>query len=137
MHRALLVLLALALVLVALPPLVSASPADVPSASPATAPQVTFSPTSGGKDDTYTIEGTGFPAGAILVMAMAGPDGTTYSAWASGRPWAIVADSDGYWSEDVTPSSDFYAPYKGVWTFAVALTDSNDVWKGTITVTDN
>ena len=104
-----------------------------------TGPSIVVTPATGSQFDPFTFEGSGFDAGSQLQELYQSPDGTQYTFFINGQPSVVVAGSDGTFSVDVHPATDFQGAAAGTWSVSFCTLDANgnvtsDCWNGTIDI---
>ena len=82
-------------------------------ASGAHAADLAVTPPHGGLETTFIIDGRGFTPGQALDIAVQAPNGTVIPAATPGR--VVVADGDGDFSLELTPSVDLTGKPAGAW----------------------
>jgi hypothetical protein len=90
----------------------------------AIAASLTVTPSSGSRDDTFTITGVGLAPGLAVDVSFRSPTGEVFSD--SGRGKVVVADGDGDFSLDVVPSSDFVGQSAGSWLIQACVSGTDD-----------
>ncbi len=99
-------------------------------AMPASAQEsVGITPANGGQSDTFTIAGTGLPAGLALDINFTSPDGTVFSTAALNQ--VVVVDGDGNFSFDFVPANEFQGERLGAWTAQVCVSGTDNCVQGT------
>jgi hypothetical protein len=94
------------------------------SALPASAADVTIAPASGSQSDTYTIQGSGLPAGLALDINFVSPDGTVFSTAALSQ--VVVVDTDGSFTFQFVPTNEFTGESLGKWSAQVCTSGTDD-----------
>jgi activator of HSP90 ATPase len=84
-----------------------------PLAAPASAQSLTITPAAGSQSDTFTIEGTGLPAGLALDINFQSPSGEVFSTAALNK--VVVVDPEGDFTFEVNPTVDFAGQPTGTW----------------------
>ncbi len=94
------------------------------TALPASAADVTIAPASGSQLDTYTIQGSGLPAGTALDINFKSPDGTVFSTAALNQ--VVVVDPDGNFTFQFVPTDEFAGESLGNWSAQVCTSGTDD-----------
>jgi hypothetical protein len=102
-------------------------------ALPASAQEsVSITPAAGGQSDTFTVGGSGLPAGLPLDINFTSPGGTVFTTASQNQ--AVTVDGDGNFGFDFVPTSEFQGESLGTWTAQVCVTGTDGCVQGTFNI---
>lgn len=91
-----------------------------------------ISPGAGAQSDTFTVGGSGLPAGLALDINFSSPGGTVFSTATQNQ--VVVVDGDGNFSFDFVPTSEFQGESLGTWTAQVCVSGTDGCAQGTFEI---
>lgn len=95
-------------------------------------PGVSIAPATGAQSDTFTVGGSGLPAGLALDINFSSPAGTVFSTAAQNQ--VVVVDADGNFSFAFIPTSEFQGESLGTWTAQVCVSGTDGCVQGTFDI---
>jgi hypothetical protein len=95
-------------------------------------PGVSITPAADAQADTFTVGGTGLPAGLALDINFASPAGTVFST--STLNQVVVVDADGNFNFGFVPTSEFQGESLGTWTAQVCVSGTDGCVQGTFDI---
>ena len=78
--------------------------------------------------DTFTVGGSGLPAGLALDINFSSPAGTVFSTTAQNQ--VVVVDADGNFSFAFVPTTEFQGESLGTWTAQVCVSGTDGCVQG-------